>query len=91
MITIRIYGDPVLRMKAMPVTQFDRALKLFIEEMKSQMYQSDGVGLAAPQGIALVQYTSKPVPAETKSRNSLTPERDGILRVEAVGQPPTST
>lgn len=62
MTTIRIYGDPVLRMKAEPVTQFDSTLKSLIEEMKSLMYQSDGVGLAAPQvgqsiRLALVDTT----------------------------------
>jgi peptide deformylase len=49
MADIRIYGDPVLRKKAVPVTVFDEELRAFIEQMKDDMYVSDGVGLAAPQ------------------------------------------
>ena len=46
---IRIYGDPILRRNAEPVTVFDDELRAFIEQMKNDMYESDGVGLAAPQ------------------------------------------
>jgi len=46
---IRIYGDPILRKKSEPVTVFDDALKDFVEKMKEDMYNSAGVGLAAPQ------------------------------------------
>lgn len=46
---IRIYGDPILRKKSEPVTVFDDALKDFVEQMKEDMYDSAGVGLAAPQ------------------------------------------
>jgi peptide deformylase len=46
---IRIYGDPILRKKAQPVTEFDETLKAFAGQMKSDMYESEGIGLAAPQ------------------------------------------
>ncbi len=46
---IRIYGDPILRKKSESVTVFDDALKDFVEQMKEDMYDSAGVGLAAPQ------------------------------------------
>ena len=46
---IRIYGDPILRRNAEPITVFDKDLRAFIEQMKKDMYESDGVGLAAPQ------------------------------------------
>ena len=49
MFDIRIYGDPVLRKTAQPVTAFDEALKRFIEEMTATMREKDGVGLAANQ------------------------------------------
>ncbi len=49
MASIRIYGDPVLRKKAAPVTAFDDKLGKFVEQMIDDMYESDGVGLAAPQ------------------------------------------
>jgi peptide deformylase len=46
---IRIYGDPILRRNAEPITVFNEELRAFIEQMKKDMYESDGVGLAAPQ------------------------------------------
>jgi peptide deformylase len=46
---VTVYGDPVLRKKAEPVTADFQDLKGFIENMFDTMYNSDGVGLAAPQ------------------------------------------
>lgn len=42
-------GDPILKSVAMPVTAFDKKLKFLVNEMKKTMYESNGVGLAAPQ------------------------------------------
>lgn len=49
MFEVRIYGDPVLRKTAVPVTAFDDRLKTFVEEMTVTMREKDGVGLAANQ------------------------------------------
>jgi len=49
MADIRIYGDPVLRRKAKKITVFDDELMVFIRQMKVDMHEKDGVGLAAPQ------------------------------------------
>ena len=46
---VTIYGHPVLRKKTEPVTPGTEGLKEFIDNMFETMYQSDGVGLAAPQ------------------------------------------
>lgn len=46
---VTVYGDPVLRKKAEPVTKDFQDLNLFIQNMFETMYNSDGVGLAAPQ------------------------------------------
>ncbi len=43
------YNDPILREKALPITEFNDELKQLIEDMFETMYNSDGVGLAAPQ------------------------------------------
>jgi len=58
---IRVYPDPILRKKAVPVDSFDSELEKFIEEMFIVMRKEDGVGLAAPQvgvsrQIAVVSY-----------------------------------
>jgi len=46
---IRIYGDRTLRKVAEPVKEITPELKEFIEDLVLTMYETDGVGLAAPQ------------------------------------------
>lgn len=46
---VTVFGDPVLRKKALPITKDFEDLKGFIQNMFDTMYNSDGVGLAAPQ------------------------------------------
>lgn len=51
---VTVFGDPVLRKKAEPITKDFQDLKGFIQNMFDTMYNSDGVGLAAPQvGLAI--------------------------------------
>ena len=46
---IRQYGDPVLRMKAREVEEFDDDLLRLVERMTTLMHEAQGVGLAATQ------------------------------------------
>ncbi|HMP98076.1 MAG TPA: peptide deformylase [Kiritimatiellia bacterium] len=46
---IRIYDDPVLRVKADPITRVDDEVRALGQEMITIMRQSEGVGLAAQQ------------------------------------------
>src|SRR3989440_1357765 len=46
---IRQYPDPVLRMTARPVEEFDDDLRRLVERMKALMKDANGVGLAATQ------------------------------------------
>ena len=46
---IRTYPDPVLKKKAVPVTDFGPAMQKLFDDMITTMHASDGVGLAAPQ------------------------------------------
>jgi peptide deformylase len=46
---IRVFPDPVLRMKATPVTAFDDELRHLVADMLETMYAAPGVGLAANQ------------------------------------------
>lgn len=51
---IRLYGDPVLRQKAIPVCPPDPRLRELAATLEATMHQAEGVGLAAPQiGVAL--------------------------------------
>jgi len=46
---IRIYGDEVLRQKAVPVEEITPEIREFISDLVHTMYETDGVGLAATQ------------------------------------------
>jgi peptide deformylase len=46
---IRQYPDPVLRMEAKPVEEFDEELLRLVERMRALMVDAVGVGLAATQ------------------------------------------
>lgn len=46
---VYLYGHPVLRKIATPITKDYEGLKELIENMYTTMYDSEGVGLAAPQ------------------------------------------
>jgi len=47
---IRLYGDPVLRQKALPVLEITKPERQLAEDMLATMYAvPNGVGLAAPQ------------------------------------------
>jgi peptide deformylase len=50
---VRQLGDPVLRIPASEVTEFDDALKAEIQRMQVIMDEANGAGLAAPQLGAL--------------------------------------
>ncbi len=55
---IRLFGDPVLRTPAEPVTEFDVELRKLVQDLYDTMLEAPGVGLAAPQiGVGLRVFT----------------------------------
>jgi peptide deformylase len=46
---IRTFGDPVLRLPCVEVTEFDATLRKLADDMLETMYDAPGVGLAANQ------------------------------------------
>jgi peptide deformylase len=51
---IRLYPDPVLRVRCPQVESFDEALVALARDMVETMHQAPGIGLAAPQvGVEL--------------------------------------
>ncbi len=46
---VRLYGDPVLKKVATPITVFDTKLKQLANDLVETMYHYNGIGLAAPQ------------------------------------------
>ena len=43
------YPDPFLKQKCLPVTSFDKELKILADNMLNTMYESEGIGLSAIQ------------------------------------------
>jgi len=55
---IRLFGDPVLRTVADPVTVFDAELRQLVADLTETMIDAPGSGLAAPQiGVSLRVFT----------------------------------
>jgi peptide deformylase len=55
---IRLFGDPVLRTPAAPVTDFDKELRILVKDLQDTMLDAPGAGLAAPQiGVSLRVFT----------------------------------
>ena len=55
---IRLFGDPVLRTPAAPVTTFDAELRKLVADLTDTMHDEGGAGLAAPQlGVGLRVFT----------------------------------
>jgi peptide deformylase len=55
---IRLFGDPVLRMPAEPVKDFDKELRRLVADLTETMLAAPGAGLAAPQiGVGLRVFT----------------------------------
>jgi len=46
---IRVFGDPVLRLRATEITEIDDGVVRLAHDMIETMYAAPGVGLAAPQ------------------------------------------
>jgi peptide deformylase len=57
-VPIRLFGDPVLRTPADPVTVFDKELRTLVADLHETMLDAPGAGLAAPQiGVGLRVFT----------------------------------
>ncbi len=55
---IRLFGDPVLRSKAIEVVDFDKELRTLVADLTDTMLEAPGAGLAAPQiGVGLRVFT----------------------------------
>jgi len=55
---IRIFGDPVLRTEADPVTSFDAGLRALIDDLEDTVREPGRAGVAAPQiGVSLRAFS----------------------------------
>ena len=55
---IRLFGDPILRTRAIEVVDFDKELQRLVQDLTDTMLEAPGAGLAAPQiGVGLRVFT----------------------------------
>lgn len=58
--SIKLYGESILREKAKPVAEFGAELEIIVEDMKTKMVDVNGVGLAANQvGLDIALFIAK--------------------------------
>lgn len=65
---VRMYGDPVLRQKALPVAGIDDTVRELVADMFETMKAYNGVGLAANQIGVLQRILVVDVPLDDKTR-----------------------
>jgi len=55
---IRLFGDQILRQRALPVVDFDKELRNLVQDLTETMIDANGGGIAAPQiGVGLRVFT----------------------------------
>jgi len=55
---IRLFGDPILRQRSVPVVDFDKELRDLVQDLSDTMIDANGGGIAAPQiGVGLRVFT----------------------------------
>ncbi len=64
LLSIRQYGDPVLRAKSAPLDPQTEDLKVLADNMIETMYAANGIGLAAPQVGLNVQMVVIDIPED---------------------------
>lgn len=96
---IRLYGDPVLRGKARPVSNLDAPLRVpgfaasslreVARNMLETMYEARGVGLAAPQvGLPVRMFVAAEyADDEDENEGKETPLRSRVLRELVIVNP----
>jgi len=96
-LAIRIYPDPILRVKCRPVAEIDARVKKLAADMVETMHAAPGVGLAAPQvgvdlRLAVVDVTIGEDPSHVQvlinpqvvERSGLESEVEGCLSLPGI-------
>jgi peptide deformylase len=65
---VRLYGDPVLRRRALEVTEVDDTVRELIADMRETMHAYHGVGLAGNQVGVLQRVLVVDLPVDDQSR-----------------------
>lgn len=65
---VRMYGDPVLRQRALPVAEVDDTVRELIADMRETMHAYHGVGLAGNQIGVLQRVLVIDIPVDDEKR-----------------------
>jgi len=93
---VRLYGDPILRKRALSVTSFDDNLRQVTQDMIETMYHHNGIGLAGPQvGIGKRLFIALEVNKDDEDDADSTPpqtveekkERWGVVKEHVIINP----
>ena len=69
LLEVKLYGSEVLKKVAEPVIEITEEIKSLVADMFYTMYQTEGVGLAAPQvGVSLRIFVCDPEYTKTENR-----------------------
>ncbi|MCB2211514.1 peptide deformylase [bacterium] len=71
LLDIKVYGDPVLRKVAEPVTEFGPELEKLAADMLETMEKGDGIGLAAPQVGLSIRFLVIGLPEEVDGERTM--------------------
>jgi peptide deformylase len=72
---LRLYGDPILRKRATPVTRFDAELRELVLDMRETLHDQRGVGLAGPQiGVAKRIFIAQELRHDEEGESSVVAE-----------------
>lgn len=81
-LTLRLIGDPVLNQVAKPVEKIDDSLVNLAEKMLQIMYDTNGIGLAAPQvGLSLRMFVLDIEPPEDEEGHPLPVNSPGEIQL----------
>lgn len=84
---ICLYGNPVLREKAEPVSEVDGVIRALIKDMILTMHEENGIGLAAEQIGKHIALCVVDVPAEEDADKSGKPLHDEVAMPLALINP----
>ena len=83
-LSMRRYGDPILRLQAAPVAAVTPEIKTLIADMAETMWHQVGIGLAAPQiGVSLRIFVMDDGKRGARAIvNPVVTERGGVVKEE---------
>ncbi len=70
LLSIKQFGDPVLRATCAPVTHVDDDIKTLAQNMIETMYSANGIGLAAPQIGLNIQLVVIDIPTDEEEEGA---------------------